>query len=145
MRTRTQLSAVVFILFAAVGVMMGQEQSKVTIKKVPAPHTSPASGKEMYINYCASCHGKDGKGNGPAAAAFKIPVTDLTTLAKGNKGVFPSAHVSTMLTEGDGPAHGSADMPVWGPVFRSMNAGDEAQVQQRVVNLTDYLKSLQVK
>jgi len=125
--------------------MVGQEQSNVTIKKVPAPHTSPASGKEMYINYCASCHGKTGTGDGPAAAALKVPVSNLTTLAKNNKGEFPAAHVSTMLTAGDGPAHGSADMPVWGPVFRSMKTGDQAQVQQRVVNLTNYLETLQVK
>ncbi len=145
MRTRTQLSAIILFLFAAAGLMMAQEKSNVTIKKVPAPQTSPASGKEMYISYCASCHGKDGTGNGPAAPALKMPATNLTTLAKNNKGVFPAAHVSTLLTAGDGPAHGSADMPIWGPVFRSMKPGDQAQMQQRIVNLTNYLESLQVK
>jgi len=145
MRTRTQLSAIILFLLVAATVLMAQEPSNVTIKKVTAPNTSPASGKDMYLNYCASCHGKDGAGNGPAAPALKMPVTNLTTLAKNNKGVFPVAHVSTLLTAGDGPAHGSVDMPVWGPVFRSMKPGDQAQMQQRVVNLTKYLESLQVK
>ena len=145
MRTRTQFSAIILILFAVTGLVMAQEQTNMTIKKVPAPQTSPASGQEMYINYCASCHGRDGTGNGPAVGALKAPATNLTTLAKENKGTFPAAHVSTILRAGDGQAHGAVDMPVWGPVFRSLKPGDQAQVQQRVANLTKYLESLQVK
>ena len=143
MRTRTQLSAIILFLIAA-GLVMAQQQSNVTIKKAPAPNTSPASGKEMYLSYCASCHGKNGTGNGLAAPALKMPATDLTELSKQNKGVFPAAHVNTILTVGDGAAHGSAEMPVWGPVFRSFKPGDQAQVQQRVTNLTQYLESLQI-
>ena len=41
------------------------------MKRVPAPYTRASSGKDMYLAYCASCHGKDGKGNGPAASALK--------------------------------------------------------------------------
>ena len=39
--------------------------NKPAIKHVPAPYTNPSSGKEMYNAYCASCHGLDGKGDGP--------------------------------------------------------------------------------
>jgi mono/diheme cytochrome c family protein len=145
MRTRTQFSAIMVVfLFSFAGLMRAQE-SNVTIKKVPAPHTNPASGQEMYVNYCASCHGKTGTGNGPAAPALKESVPDLTTLTKQNKGVFPSAHISSVISGRDGAAHGSSDMPVWGPIFRSLRPGDQAEVQQRVTNLTEYLKSLQAK
>lgn len=119
---------------------------KPVVKNVPAPQTSPASGKEMYVNYCASCHGITGTGNGPAAVALKVPPTDLTTLSRRNKAKFPAAHVSQAI-KGDMamPAHGSKDMPVWGPVFSSMSKGDQALVQLRISNLTKYIESLQVK
>jgi len=56
------------------------------IKQVPIANTPSSSGKDMFDTYCAVCHGKDAKGNGPAANAMKTPPADLTTLAKGNGG-----------------------------------------------------------
>lgn len=35
----------------------------------PTPQ-SLAKGKELYLNHCAACHGKDGRGDGPAAAGM---------------------------------------------------------------------------
>ena len=117
-----------------------------TIKHVPAAYTTPSSGKGMYDAYCASCHGLDGKGDGPAAPALKMPTTNLTTLAVNNKGVFPAAHVTAVI-QGDAltPAHGSKDMPVWGPIFMSIGGHSTAEVQLRIRNLTTYLESVQVK
>jgi len=60
------------------------------IKQVPIANTPSSSGKEMFDTYCAVCHGKDTKGNGPAAGAMKTPPADLTTLAKGNGGKYPA-------------------------------------------------------
>src|ERR1700683_3725370 len=70
------------------------QKSSVTVKHVPITKTSSTSGSEMFINYCAVCHGKSGNGDGPAASALKVPPADLTTLAKRNGGKFDSAHVS---------------------------------------------------
>jgi mono/diheme cytochrome c family protein len=67
-------------------VICGAQESKTTVKREAAPLTSPASGKEMFTSYCASCHGKDAKGNGPAANPLKQLPADLTTLAKRNGG-----------------------------------------------------------
>ncbi len=116
------------------------------IKKVPAQYTSPASGQEMYSAYCASCHGLDGKGNGPAATALKTPATDLTKLAAANGGQFPEMKVYGVI-KGDAAiaAHGSKDMPVWGPIFRAVSSGRESETHMRLVNLTDYIKSIQAK
>ena len=56
---------------------------------MPVKPTSPASAQEMYTAYCAVCHGKDGKGNGPAAEALKVPPPDLTILARKNENNYP--------------------------------------------------------
>jgi mono/diheme cytochrome c family protein len=115
------------------------------VKKGPAPPTSVASGQQMYEAYCASCHGRSGKGDGPAAAALKIPPANLTTLAQRNGGKFPAAHVSEVIRNADVQAHGSSEMPVWGPVFRSMSEGHESDVRMRINNLAKYIESLQQK
>jgi mono/diheme cytochrome c family protein len=124
----------------------GNQAAKPEIKHVPASYTSPSSGKEMYDSYCASCHGVDGTGSGPAAPALKIPPTNLTTLAIKNGGTFPAAHVATEI-QGSAmtPAHGSKDMPVWGPILMTIGGHSAAQVQLRIRNLTNYLESIQVK
>jgi mono/diheme cytochrome c family protein len=134
---------VVAVVFAACLFATAQEQQ---IRKVPAPPTNPASGKGMYTAYCASCHGVNGKGSGPAASALKTPPTDLTTLAKNNGGKFPTDHVYEVINgRATTPAHGSPEMPVWGPVFRQLSSGHQSEVQQRITNLTDYIRSLQQK
>jgi mono/diheme cytochrome c family protein len=111
---------------------------------VPVRHTSANSGKQMFEAYCATCHGKEGKGDGPVAAALKVPPTDLTVLARQNNGKFPSLQVAKAITGEAGiSAHGSKEMPVWGPVFMSMSHQHESEVHLRVANLTAYIKSLQ--
>jgi len=114
------------------------------VKKVAAPYTDPTSGVAMYKAYCASCHGAEGRGDGPAAPALKTPPTDLTRLAAGNGGKFPDAHVVQVI-KGDvtTAAHGNKDMPVWGPVFLGMGQRSTAQVQLRISNLVKYLESIQ--
>jgi mono/diheme cytochrome c family protein len=122
-----------------------QDKTKV-IQHVPIKSTSPVSGKDMYISYCAVCHGTDGKGGGPAASALKVPPTDLTQLSISNGGKYPSLKVvASIHGESAFPAHGSKEMPVWGSLFWSMSGGHEGEVQQRVSNLTKYIESLQAK
>jgi mono/diheme cytochrome c family protein len=122
------------------------QDKKTEIKHVPAPATSAASGKEMFKAYCAPCHGQSAKGDGPAASALKTPPPDLTVLAKNNGGKFPSDRVTSILRgQATVSAHGNQDMPVWGPVFWRMSGGHEAEVQQRIANLTHYIETLQVK
>ena len=117
-----------------------------TVKKGPVGYTSAASGQEMYVNYCASCHGTDGKGHGPAATALNTLPTDLTSLTKRHGGKFPADYVQgVLLGKTELAAHGSADMPVWGPIFRKLGNGSTAEMQLRAVNLTRYIESMQGK
>ena len=77
-------------------------------------------GKEMYMQYCSSCHGPDGKGSGSVSAFLKVKVPDLTLLKKNNKGIYPLDQVILAI---DGRrklrSHGDPKMPVWGESFSS--------------------------
>lgn len=122
------------------------QQTKTEVKHGTAPLTSPASGKEIFLSYCASCHGKDAKGNGPAAKALNSLPADLTTLAKRHGGKYPSDRVTSVLRgQTNLVPHGDQEMPVWGPVFWRMSGGHEALVQERIANLNRYIESLQAK
>jgi len=144
-RKTRSTALLVALLFSSAAIGAAQEKEKV-IKKTPIQHTSPAKGEEMYMSYCAVCHGKDGKGAGPAVSALKVPPPDLTTLAQRHDGKYPSSHVATILRHGtEVPVHGTSDMPVWGPLFRSVSRSDDAIVMMRIANLNSYLESLQVK
>ncbi len=115
------------------------------IKKEPIQPAQADSGAEMFKQYCAVCHGPTGKGDGPAASALKQPPADLTTLAKRHGGKSPDDYVANVLRNGvKAPAHGDAEMPVWGPLFSSMDQ-NQAVVDLRIANLTKYIKSLQAK
>ena len=117
----------------------------VKIEKVPVRQTAVVSGKELYLEHCAVCHGVDGKGNGPAAAALKTPPPNLTLLARNNDGRFPSMHVVNILDSNPGaPVHGSQEMPIWGPIFRKLGP-DPNLGRLRALNVTNYIESMQTK
>ena len=135
-----------FLIGSAIAMEIVWGQSPTSIKKVPLEPTSAASGKEMFAHYCAVCHGPDGRGNGPAASALKTLPADLTQLATRANGKFPKEHVTTILSGmGNVSAHGSAEMPVWGELFRDLGNGDEQRAILRIANLTSYVKSMQAK
>jgi len=68
-------------------------------ERKPAPKApSAAAGQETFLKYCASCHGKTGTGDGPAAFVLKTPPPDLTTLSKRHEDKFPAGFVSVVLT-----------------------------------------------
>ncbi|MCS7041836.1 MAG: cytochrome c [Bryobacteraceae bacterium] len=104
---------------------------------------SSLSGRELYVAYCASCHGMEGRGDGPAAEAMRMRPTDLTALARSRGGTFPKARVERLLGGLEGfPAHGGKRMPVWGPVFIPVSPADghSAALIDRLVR---YLESIQ--
>jgi len=134
-------------LFALLfGALSAFAQDKPTIKQVPPSVSDPTSGKAMFTSYCSACHGRDGKGSGPAAAALKKGPSDLTILSRRNGGKFPTLAVQNSIAgEVSGTAaHGSKDMPVWGDVFRSLSSNDSI-TKMRMHNLVKYIESIQVK
>lgn len=109
------------------------------------PRLDPESGNGLYKSYCASCHGLTGRGDGPAADAFRMRPTDLTRLTHKAKGVFPAAQLLRMLGGSDAlPAHGGRQMPVWGPTLAAPGAND-SQSLRRLRSLIGYIESMQDK
>jgi len=124
--------------------------AQIETRNVSIRYTSPFAGEEMYASYCSACHGDKGKGDGQAAAAMTVPPGDLTTLSKSNNGQFPRAHVFFSILNGKERQKGERgyDMPSWKDPFYSLCVGQrgcDAEVQMRVVRLTDYVKFLQSK
>jgi len=104
-------------------------------------------GPDVFAFYCAPCHGRDGKGGGPVAVALNGHVPDLTLIAKHNGGSFPKVRVENFVTNrsvNPVPAHGTAEMPVWGPIFQSLDSSD-ARVKVRIANVVAYVESIQAK
>jgi mono/diheme cytochrome c family protein len=114
--------------------------------KTVAPHlTTAISGKVLYGQYCAVCHGMDGRGDGPAAVALKQSPTDLTQLSRQNNGEFPEERFIKMMNgEVATAAHGSAEMPIWGTDFRNTTTNTNV-VQDRIHALLNYVEELQAK
>jgi len=136
------------VLFAASGTLLrgqgaGATNQQKTLEKAPITPSNPASGQQMFKDYCAACHGANGKGDGPAAELLKTPPADLSMMAKNNNGKFPAERFEAVLRFGaGGHAHGTSDMPVWGPVFSAQNKN---LVQMRISNLESYVASIQQK
>jgi len=104
-------------------------------------------GRDLFAFYCSTCHGRDARGNGPVVPALKVRPPDLTTMARRNRGVFPRPRVEALVTNGGSAppsAHGSSDMPVWGPIFRGLDPND-TRVKIRIANLVAYIESIQAK
>ncbi len=117
------------------------------------PHAAPPEGAHLipsldggtlFMNYCAVCHGKFADGDGPMASVLKVPVPNLTEIAKRNNGKFPFEKIERRI-EGNAAsvtAHGTKEMPVWGPIFSQVTT-DADYGKVRIHNITKYLESIQ--
>lgn len=101
------------------------------------------AGADSFDRYCAVCHGPGGRGDGPVASTLRTRPADLTSLTQRNDGAFPRDRVRDLIT-GTGhalPAHGTTEMPVWGPIFQAFESDARARV--RIANLVNYVESIQ--
>jgi mono/diheme cytochrome c family protein len=127
-----------------------QQDQGVTI----TPSGKVLNGGDEYRRYCAQCHGVKGKGDGPMAAALKVPPTDLTELSKKNGGQFPFQLVYNAISGQDVvTAHGTRDMPAFylqfGRPRNQMGLGtlhrSDYQIDQEIKRITNYIKSIQAQ
>ena len=111
-----------------------------------APDERVDNGRRVYSVYCASCQGREGRGDGPVAGDLKVAPADLTLLAAHNGGRFPRDRVDQSI---DGRlatrGHGTSEMPVWGATFQVSGSdhNQEREVRERILDLLGYLESIQ--
>ncbi|MCA0940156.1 cytochrome c [Salipiger pacificus] len=103
-------------------------------------------GAALYTEHCATCHGLDGRGDGPMAGVLMIKPVNLTELAAANGGSFPLERVVKRI-DGRDPlvSHGSP-MPVYGQFFgfdAEAALQGEVPTVQPVADLVAYLKEIQ--
>ncbi len=118
-----------------------------TAPRNPPLVISSMSGRDLFEFYCASCHGRDGKGGGPVVSSLKSPPPDLTTIAQRSGGTFPRARVESLVAgdrEWVTTVHGSREMPVWGPIFRGLDPRDTMN-KVRIANIVRHIEAMQAK
>lgn len=110
-------------------------------------YAAEPAGDALFAKHCATCHGADGEGGGPAASAMKVTPPNLRTLAKRNGGTFPREAVANYI---DGrkqvTSHGDRVMPIWGDFLqRPEDNGLDAPVKARIDALVDFIERLQYR
>ena len=104
-------------------------------------------GKSDFQWHCTTCHGPDGKGDGPMAKMLIKRPADLTSIAKRNDGTFPFWQVYRIIAGNEEvPGHETFQMPNF---WRRFNKDEKdwgfLPPQLRVLVLTHYVESLQKK
>lgn len=110
-------------------------------------------GKIEFEKNCASCHGMDGKGNGPLGNLLQRSAPDLTVLARKNQGILPMNRLFEVIDGVGVPSHGTREMPVWGREYQIEEAQNlreargiydtPAVVRARILTLLEYLSRIQ--
>jgi len=105
-----------------------------------------AEGHRYFVQYCASCHGQDGLGDGPVARSLARQPANLRKL--GDKyGVPLPTHRIAELIDGRNTirAHGTRDMPVWGERLYEVGQGEngETGIGQVIAKIIAYLNTIQ--
>jgi len=133
------ISAVGVSMLCMASVVIAQEQEVID------------SGKQEFLRSCATCHGVEATGNGPAAPALNVKPADLTQMANHHGGVFLFWRTYEKILGRDEyvvPGHGTREMPIRGDRFRFAPTTSEDQktsVRGRILSLVHYLQSIQAK
>ncbi len=134
------------ILFAATISACGIGASSST-SSPSTPESRANAGEELFMRYCATCHGESASGNGPASASLKQPPANLRQIATRNSGTFIAHDVAAYI---DGRsrvmAHGSPEMPIWGRKLddRTEKIAEETKLAPGSIYLiVEYLRSIQ--
>lgn len=108
------------------------------------------SGRALYADYCASCHGAEGRGDGPAAAGLGKRPADLTGISARNGGVFPMVRVMSVIDGYTRRGDRSSVMPELGAALQEgplvmVDTGDGVMTPTpaNLVALANHLESLQ--
>ena len=99
----------------AVAISIGSALAlSVLVACAPASMPEPEEGAAFYAANCTACHGRDGRGTGPLSADLSPKPTDLTLLARGNGGEFPTARALSYIYGDPEGGHLARVMPQFG-------------------------------
>ena len=128
-----------FVLAATTSLVLAEESQELT----------DIVGKKEFVTYCGSCHGSNGKGDGPIVHFLERKPPNLTLLSKNNGGVYPFERIgggvdgTYILAE-----HGTREMPIWGYRFvqeaQQQNKSDiSIKARAKALNIILYLQVIQ--
>lgn len=107
------------------------------------------AGRQVFRDYCVTCHGMEGRGDGPMTQVLTIAPPDITRLSADNNGVFPVSRVVAQI-DGRVPVLGhGGPMPIFGPVFDGQagaldsETGAPILTSETMVDVVSYLETLQ--
>jgi mono/diheme cytochrome c family protein len=140
MKKLMTVSATVFCLAALAAATPSAQPQALSDQGKPG-----LSGKTLFENYCATCHGARAVGDGPLASHLRKLPANLTLLAQRNNGVFSSEMVARII-DGRKPlaGHGGGDMPVWGDAF-DRSADGQSTTSPKIAAIVMYLETIQAK
>lgn len=138
-RVITQLRAGAMVVTSAFAMLY------VTTSVAAMTEDAMRQAKQDYQKYCASCHGSEGRGDGPVAQAMKAMPADITLLSMNNGGQYPADKVREIIDgRADVKSHGPRAMPVWGEeLYVSAEGVGQRQARDRIDALTEYLLHMQ--
>jgi mono/diheme cytochrome c family protein len=139
MRSPIKSALIGFLLFEVVLVLAAGTQ-----RGFAAQRTDATVGQQLFVTYCASCHGTEGSGNGPVSTSMRHAPPDITGLALANGGMFPAERIRRIIDGREVESHGTREMPVWGDAFKALPDGRaEQSVRARIAAVVEYLASIQ--
>lgn len=126
------------LVFVAIVTFYDQRQTQ-----PPGILIESLAGRDSFDLYCSPCHGRTGQGDGPVASSLAIKPADLSQLSLRNGGSFPADRVRAIVMFGIRPipAHGTSEMPIWGPLFAAFES--DVRVRERIANILRHIETLQ--
>ena len=138
---RSLLSVTVFMLLVAAKVAAGGAHAA----ERPGESAALSSGRASYQQFCAACHGLNGKGGGPVASLLLEAPADVTQISRRRNGAFPQADLEALLlarSRASLPQAMPRHMILFGPIFLSMDS-DPAFARAQVAELLTFIESMQ--
>ena len=115
----------------------------------PAGAQYAEPGGQLFADFCAVCHGVDGRGQGVMAEVLTIAPADLTRLGAGEE--FPTLRVVRRIDGRDPVLGHGGEMPIFGRWFEGDGpdvalagpGGQPMLVSRAIADLVAYLREIQ--
>jgi mono/diheme cytochrome c family protein len=79
-----------------------------------------SQGRHLFVHYCVTCHGDEGKGDGQNASNLSPPPPDMTV----SKNVQDAVYVRKVIVEGSAGMGRAPLSPPWGRTLGQQQIGD---------------------